>query len=84
MTKKRDYKHEYQLKLARGENLRTKLIGVRLQNDIFDDFTKAAEKNGLTRTEVLRLFIDDYIKKKQGLKIPCFLGNPLTGYRVFS
>ena len=65
MTKKRDYKHEYQLKLARGENLKTKLIGVRLQNDIFDDFTKAAEKNGLTRTEVLRLFIDDYIKKNR-------------------
>ncbi len=63
MAKQRDYKHEYQLKLARGENLKSKVIGLRLSNDIFQDFSSACENNGKTTTEVLREYVLDYIQK---------------------
>ena len=63
MTKQRDYKREYQLKLARGENLKSKVIGLRLNNDIFENFSNACNKNGKTPTEVLRKYVSDYILK---------------------
>lgn len=63
MTKQRDYKREYQLKLARGENLKSKVIGLRLNNDIFENFSNACNKNGKTPTEVLREYVSDYILK---------------------
>lgn len=63
MARQRDYKREYQLKLARGENLKSKVIGLRLNNDIFENFSNACNKNGKTPTEVLREYVSDYILK---------------------
>ena len=63
MAKQRDYKREYQMKLARGENLKSKVIGLRLNNDVFADFSDVCERNGKTPTEVLREYVIDYILK---------------------
>ncbi len=68
MAKQRDYKREYQMKLARGENLKSKVIGLRLNNDVFADFFDTCERNGKTPTEVLREYVNDYILKT-GYKI---------------
>ncbi len=65
MARQRDYKREYQLKLARGENLKSKVIGLRLNNDIFENFSNACNKNGKTPTEVLREYVSDYILKNR-------------------
>ncbi len=63
LAKQRDYKREYQTQLARGENLKSKVIGLRLNNDVFADFSDACERNGKTPTEVLREYVIDYILK---------------------
>lgn len=65
MAKQRDYKREYELKLARGEHLLSKVVGLRLSNDVYNDFTLAAKKNGKTRTEVLHEYVLAYIEKNR-------------------